>query len=365
MDRLATPRVLVVCRGSAEHGLGHVMRARTVATCLAKRSSVGVVGVGDPDILGPLLRGRGLTFWTAAEYGAALDIQQQFMPDVVVFDTTYFPEDAFAEMKRRAMAVSLSPAFNCQSRVDLVFHRTRCLTDELTSLGSTVPIRSGLDYVVLRETCHRIPEETYFRSLDRGPLAVAISMGGVDAGNNTLQLLSSLRHLSSPLLLWVLLGEGYAHSYQALVDCVSKDTRHEIILAKTTDSLWRVMETCSVAILAGGITTYEAAFAGLPSINVLQNDRGPALVQELVDRGVGLAAGPPFANALPRVNSELARLERDRPELLAMHRRSLGLIDGQGAERIAQEIEAAYQARYLPSPSHACAPLDEDHSRAA
>ncbi|HKB05742.1 MAG TPA: hypothetical protein VKD90_26215 [Gemmataceae bacterium] len=349
MDGLSTTRVLVVCRGSSEHGLGHVMRARTVASWLARRMPVGVVGLGEPALLSPLLWGRGFTFWVEPDPAGVLARHRQLAPDVVVFDTTVFPEEPFAEIRREAMVVSLSPAFNLQQHVDLVFHRTRSLTRDLTGLGPGVAVRRGLDYVVLRETCHRIPEEAYARNLERDPLAVAISMGGVDAGNNTLQLLSSVVQVPTPMLLWVLLGEGYAHSYQALADCASRNTRHEIILAKTTDSLWRVLETCSVALLAGGVTSYEAAYAGLPAIHLLQNDLGPPLVEELVDREVGLAVGPPFASALLRVNVELSRLEKARGELLAMHRRSHGLIDGRGAERIATEIEAFYRDVYLPA----------------
>ncbi len=349
MDKSATPRILVVCRGSSEHGLGHVMRARTVASWLSKRVPVDVLAIGDLEVIEPLLRGRGLTFWVEANLAGALPLYRRLNPQVVVFDTMEFPVDDFLAIKRDTMTVSLSPAFNCQPHVHLVFHRTQYLTQDLIGLGSSVTIRRGLDYVVLRETCHKIPEDTYIRNLNRGPLAVAISMGGVDATNHTLQLLTSISQLSTPLLLWVLLGEGYAHSYQALVDCVSADTRHEIILAKTTDSLWRVMETCSLAILAGGITTYEAAFAGLPSINLLRNDLGPPLLKELVERGVGIPAGPPFLAALPQVNAELVRLEQSRPELLQMHRSANGLIDGRGAERIANEIEEFYHAEYRPA----------------
>lgn len=339
MDASASSRrVLMVCAGSATHGLGHVMRARTVASALARHVAVQVVALGDPAVLTPLLRGRGVPFTVNADPADAADICRDWNPQVVAFDTTTFPEPHLLDMKRGRLVAGLSPAFDCQHLVDVLFHRTRVLTPELERF--TGDLRSGLKYVVLRETCQRIPDDTFERSLDRGPLAVAISMGGVDAGNNTLKLLSSIATLPIPLLLWVSLGEGYAHSYHSLVERVETNPRHEVILARTTDSLWRVLETCSVAVLAGGITTYEAAFAGLPSINVLQNDRGPALVRELIDEGVALAAGPPFDAALAAVNDHLLRLDRERYALLDMHRRGGGLIDDLGAERIAQEITA-------------------------
>ena len=87
MEKIATPRVLVVCRGSSEHGLGHVMRARTVATCLSHQLPVEVVAVGDSEILDPLLRGRGLTYRLEASLEAVLPHYRRLNPQVVVFDT--------------------------------------------------------------------------------------------------------------------------------------------------------------------------------------------------------------------------------------------------------------------------------------
>lgn len=341
------PRLLMICRGSSDHGLGHVMRTRTVASCLARRLQVAIVALGETAVLTSLLQGRNLTFRIENDPGKVLAVQSELQPDIVVFDAIDFPEPVLLELRRRAMLVSLSPAFSGQAHMDLLFHRTKYLGRELGSPAPPESLRCGLEYVVLRENCLQIGEDVYERNLARQPLSIAISMGGVDAGNNTLRLLASISQLAHPLLVWVLLGEGYAHSYQALVDCTNRAGRHEIILAKTTDSLWRVLETSSLAILAGGVTTYEAAFARLPSINVLANERGPILVQELVEAGVCLAAGPPFASALPAINTHIARLEQSRGELLNMHRHCHGLIDGHGAERIAHQIEAFFANEFV------------------
>jgi spore coat polysaccharide biosynthesis predicted glycosyltransferase SpsG len=365
LDQTNSPRILLVCRGSSEHGLGHIMRARTVATWLAQKAIVHLVAFGDAEILVALLRGREFEYTIASEHRQVVTLRQQLQATLVVFDTVQFSEDVLLEMKSHAKLVSISPAFNCQRYMDVVFHRTECLTQELQELDAKVELRRGLQYVVLRETCHRISEETYSKNLNRGALAIAISMGGVDAGNNTLTLLSSISQISTPMLIWVLLGEGYSHSYQALVECVNRTVGHEIILAKTTDSLWHVLETCSVGILAGGITTYEAAYAGLPTINILHNDRGPALVNELVQKGIAVAAGPPFDASLSKVNEELMRFEQSRHLLLEMHRRTNGLIDHQGAERIANEIHQISLQNGTQEPHHRQHVIRGDKSKAA
>jgi spore coat polysaccharide biosynthesis predicted glycosyltransferase SpsG len=140
-----------------------------------------------------------------------------------------------------------------------------------------------------------------------------------------------------------MLGEGYTHSYQDLVDSI-KGSRHEIILAKSNDSMWRILSTCALTILAGGTTTYEAAYAGLPSINTLETNQHLFLIQELVDKGICLCAGTTFSESLNHLNSLILQLSQNPNELFAIHQRSKALISGLAAEKIVQEIHSIYQS---------------------
>ena len=334
-------RVMFCCRGSLQDGLGHVMRSRTVALEMARRSSVQLVVIGD-QYVNALLAGKGLNYQVISEDAMLAQILDEFQPHVVVFDLIYFSESAFQAIRKHGMTVSLSPIFNCLAQTDLFFHRT-AQHDAAWNFTEQKPVlRCGLEYAVVREDCVRIPEAIYQHNIEQNPLSIVISMGGSDASNKTLQALNTLRSVPAPMLFWVLLGEGYAHSYQALVDCIQEDSCHEIILAKTNNSMWRIMRMCTLAILGGGTITYEAAYAGLPSINVFEVGEHVFLVKELVDKGVCLNAGYPLEDAINVVKANVARLERSRDNLLAMHQKCKLLIDGLGARRIAEEVVAFY-----------------------
>ncbi len=205
-------------------------------------------------------------------------------------------------------------------------------------------MRKGLEYAVVPEYCRRIPEGVFRHSLEARSPAIAISMGGTDTANKTLQILNVLARVRRRLLVWVMLGEGYAHSYEDLVHCMH-GSRHEVILAQTHDSMWRVLSTCTLAILAGGTTTYEAARAGLPSINTLESPDHYYLIQELVELGVCSCAGKDLADSLANLEDQVSNLLESKGLLLDMHRRSRELIDGRGAERIAQALHTLHEAR--------------------
>lgn len=331
-------RILFACRGSTTDGLGHVMRSRSVAVEMARRNSVRMVVVGD-EYVDSLVTGRGLNYKIVNSEQQLRQAYDDFKPHVVVFDSLEFSDSLIEHMRPHSITVSLSPVFNLLAQVDLVFHRTIYFGDDWNIDPEHGPeIRYGLQYSVVRNQCEKIAEAEYERTLRQEPLSVVISMGGADAGNKTLATLRAIQSVRCPLLIWALLGEGYGHSYQPLVDCVQQNKQHEIILAKTSESMWRVMKTCSLAILAGGTVSYEAAFAGLPAINVFENPNHMFLVRELVEKNVCISAGYPFDEALDVVTANLAYLQQNRDELLMMHRNSHGAIDGDGAVRIATEI---------------------------
>lgn len=329
-------RLLFCCRGSAQDGLGHVIRTRAVIDRLPADVSAELVVLGQDECAAPLLDGLRVpwSFSTADE--AVAERADAVDPGVVMLDTMTLRRPVFERVAAGRVSASLSPIFDQLEDVDLAFSRTRYAADG--SVPEAPNRRHGLEYAIVRRECKRIDTELFGRHLDESPMAVAISMGGADAPNRTLRVLEALRGLRAPATFWVLLGEGYAHSYNALVEAVKLDHRHEVILAKTNQSMWRILRNCSLAILAGGVTTYEAAYAGLPSINLLDTERHAFLVRELVERGAALIGGSIDAGDGAALRAEVDHLEGDRETLMRMHQACKQLIDGSGAERVIDEV---------------------------
>ncbi|MEC9092971.1 MAG: hypothetical protein VX438_09720 [Planctomycetota bacterium] len=340
-------RILFVCRGSTRDGLGHIMRSRSVAKEMSRLAAVKMLVIGE-SYVDALLRGRGLNYEVASDESQFAPAVRTFKPDVIVFDTLTASAATIRLAKSQAMVVSLSPVFDQLREMDLVFHRTKYHgSDWKYDLNTGPELRCSLDYAVVRDNCIKISHDEFSENLGQDRLAIAVSMGGADAGNKTLKMLRALTVVQKPLLIWTLLGEGYAHSYEALVECVRQSTQHEIILAKTSDSMWRVLKTCCLAVLAGGTITYEAAYAGLPSINLFENNKHVFLVNELVDQGVCVSAGHPMEDAVDVAAANISLLESDRPRILEMHELSKGLIDGRAGRRISEEILDSYWVRYF------------------
>lgn len=328
---MTNTRALFLCRGSYYDGLGHVVRSKSVSRVMKARADIKLVVIGDSNVDNLLLDFPESE--VVATESEAIKKIEEFSPQLCFVDLINLERPNMERIAELAVTVGLSPIFHQMDRLDLLFHRTEVL-DKTWPTGPE--IRSGLEYTVLGEHCTRISESAFRRTLDSPTLSVAVSMGGTDSANKTLQMINTIKRSTGKLLLWVLLGEGYAHSYQDLVEEVG-DSPHEIILVKTRDSMWRILETCAVAVLAGGTTTYEAAYAGLPSLNSLEAPEHEFLIRELVDARVCDRIGDSFAESLENVLPAIDRLGKDRRPLLDMHLSSRGLIDASGSYRIVEE----------------------------
>lgn len=325
-------RTLFVCRATTASGLGHLIRSKSLAATFAGfdgAANVTLLVVGEPFVQRLL---HGCTFRhevVASEDDLALTAEY----DTIFFDMLTLGNERFlAAAHRRARLACISPIFDRMGEMDLLFHRTR--HHRLAAGQAPKRVYAGLEYTVIQQNCLRISAGVYERNLEQDALPIAIAMGGGDAANKTLRFLRSLKGCAVPATFWVMLGEGYQHSYDRLIGEISTDIAHEIILARTNRSMWEIMKNCALAILPGGITAYEAAYAGLPTIALLEDEGQRYLVEELVEHGVCIYGGPIDDGHLAGLHPTLETLHRDRHQLMQMHIGAKRLIDGHGGRRI-------------------------------
>nr|MBD3621827.1 hypothetical protein [Sunxiuqinia sp.] len=331
-------KLLFITKGSAKIGFGHIVRSSTLAQeAVDAGHGVTYIAIGAEEIKN-ILKGKNFSPMFLEKESDLLSQAFSFY-DAVIFDLLELKTRSFLFLSSRtARKISISPIFNHNSKVDLLFNRTKYVDPEIQSLD--LRKYCGLDYTILKRSCLRVDTGEYIKNLDKENLHIAISMGGGDAQNKTLQFLRQVKGIIVPTTFWVLLGEGYKHSYNQLIEEISLDLRHEIILAKTNRSMWRIVNNCSMIVLAGGITTYEAAFCGIPSINFLYKKGNSYLIEELVENQACINAGEiDESNIMRKFPGIVNHLFRNKEQLIKMHQKSMSLVDDRGCERILNVLQ--------------------------
>ena len=223
--------------------------------------------------------------------------------------------------------LSISPIFSHLDKVDTVIHRSKYFEQDLAH----AKLIKGLEFAIIQSGCRQIDRGVRSNgNISEQRLSLAVSMGGGDAANKTLQVIKRLNEIEGHFTIWAMLGEGYKHSYDDLIE-ESKQSRHEIILAKTNESMWRVLSLASMLILPGGVTSYEAAYAGLPTLNIVENPRQESLVRELCENRVSYQIN---GISDDKLLEQIERFDKNRELLYEMHMRTKGLIDDRAGERI-------------------------------
>lgn len=333
-------KTLVICRGSVNEGLGHLFRSRTFANTVAEKGKdIKVIAIISEE-METLFQNVKFPFSFVKEDKEVIPLINAEAPQAIVFDLTVIDREVFDHAKQmKIRTISISPVFEWMEEIDLLFTRSDQSPD-----FKNVKVYSGLEYAIFNQDTVRIPDELYRHNLKNKKLSVAISMGGGDAANNTLEVLKSVIHLQEPAVFWVLLGEGFNHCYNELVQTTSKTPHHEIILAKTNQNMWDIMSNCVIGIFTGGLTTIESVYAGLPSINIFQSRRFRDVINpELFEMGICLDGGDLSDSYLSHATKILNDINKNRNKLWEMHLASQGLIDKKGSCRVLEIIEKTNQ----------------------
>lgn len=228
------------------------------------------------------------------------------------------------------LLVSLSPIFNHFEKVDILFTREQP-KDIFSNLDHTPKTFVGRDYALLGPNAIRISAGHYESVLYQRKPSIGVCMGGTDPQNLTYKIIEILGQWNKTAIFWVALSDSYPHDINVLRSLISQDSKHEIVLATTYSSLWDVMSNCSLILLQGGVSTYEAIYAGLPSINFPKSPDSSFLLRSVEINSLGWAFDS--VEALKK-GEILDKIFSEKSKLMAMHIACKAYLDDNSPYRI-------------------------------
>lgn len=168
---------------------------------------------------------------------------------------------------------------------------------------------------------------------------VLITVGGSDDQHLTSTALQAVCSLADPnLSLKVVLGAGFSGKLKREVEDIAQQGVGSLELLEHRADLAEVMLWADLAIIGDGLTKYEAAVTGTPSIMLCRPDRKVSINQEFAQLGstVYLGYGRPLETAL--IAQQVERLLGDATLRNQMSQRGKALVDGRGIDRIIAQI---------------------------
>lgn len=220
--------------------------------------------------------------------------------------------------------------FPCQLVVNGDAH-ARKLTYH-SSFGDTVFLL-GTEYSILRDEFWKIPSRVVTNAVRN----ILVTLGGADPCNLMPRVLSFLSVLRGSFSISAIIGPFFNNIEE--VRAVARRANGQIRLVYSPDSVCGLMMEADLAISAGGQTLYELARTGCPTVAVRMASNQDKQLQLFAQAGfvrpVGRADDRSVVSA---IGDAVISLLSDSRARSAMSAAGQGLVDGQGALRVAQTI---------------------------
>ena len=321
-------KILIRTDGNKTIASGHIRRCLSIAEALSDKGADVCFYFTDPQSIGLLdgfCRGDGVSF---------RHIMQAEEADLIFTDSYSFTPDDYRDIRRYApLTGCIDDLCNFDPDVDLLVNYSPAPPEDLYSariklLGPLyAPLRrqfAGCQYEV-RENAGRI----------------FISTGGTDPFSIIEKLLKEIYEengrsdLNCEVMLGSFFEEGYKERLRALAD------KHACIrLNEKVSDVAGLMTRCDLAVTAGGTTLYELCAAGTPTVVFTIADNQCPFARSFAEKQAVCYEGDIRSDAglISRLYSRIDSLLPDREKRYGMHEHGRAIVDGGGAQRIAEAI---------------------------
>ncbi len=192
----------------------------------------------------------------------------------------------------------------------------------------------GLDYAIVDRSYIAI-SKTPIKDL---PERVLVAFGYRDSPDATAHVLEALDRLGAQWnpTVTVALGANAPNLKHVEAACDRLGTRAMLVVDSV--GLQNLISDCDFAVGAGGVSAVERAAAGRPSLTIALNALQVPASRALAQAGATADCGLLASLSAEKLDTALMSLARDRSARASMARSGRRVVDGRGAERVAQRL---------------------------
>lgn len=177
------------------------------------------------------------------------------------------------------------------------------------------------------------------REIKKDAQNILVSMGGSDPLNVTLKIAKALNLMDKPSLnLRLVIGAGFKASVKQELVSILKTFKGNYKIIEGSDNLAELMLWSDLAITGGGLTKYETAVTGTPSVIISHVDNEATMAKEFERCGSTLHLGLISEVYEEDIVKAIEKILNDYALRSEMSKRGKNMVDGKGVERIILEI---------------------------
>jgi spore coat polysaccharide biosynthesis protein SpsF len=349
-----TVKVLVRCDGDALCGLGHVVRSLAVADELREQHGCGIsfaMASGAPGMA--LVREKGFPVAAKPDGVAEEDwlegVMQRQRPDLLLLDVrSGLSREKVGDWRRNGIVIAtVDDPSERRLEADLAFYPPVPQARGLDWSEFTGELYLGWEWVLLRKDFAATAAAGETAPGGDAPAQVLVTMGGSDPAGMTLVALRALDQVQSDLAVTVVVGAAFSHDAE-LAELIGA-LRHPVSLRRNVTEMAALMRGADVCIASFGVTAYELAAVGVPSILLCLSEDHASSASALSAAGIAVNLGLHQEVSAEDLAGSIRALLEDPERRRGISCEAKRLIDGRGAIRTAEILVEKVTSHYAPS----------------
>lgn len=244
--------------------------------------------------------------------------------------------------KNGAIIVTIDDPSERRLFADLAFYPPVPQVKEMSWVGFNGVLYCGWEWVPLKNNILKARENKIKRK-DGKNTSLLLTMGGSDPAGITIQVLNAIDSSKEQIIPNVIIGPEFMHANELNLFLSTAKKKYNII-----NGNFDIIETLSeadLAIISFGVTAYELASLGVPTIIIsLSDDHAKsASVFDAESMSISLGNFKDVDNKM--ISNSLSYLLGNKKELKKMKEKNLKNSDAKGSSRIANVINNFFDSK--------------------
>ncbi len=346
--------LLIRADGNVQMGTGHVMRCISLAQGWRRAGGKVLFALAEatPN-LEQRLRGEDFSFVRLnAPMGGETDVAQtvalarRHSAAWVIADGYHFGADYQCGIKTAGLRLLLFDDYGHATHysADVILNQDLCADARLYQQREKhARLLLGPRYVLLREQFQAW--RNWKRSIPKAARNILLTLGGSDPNNVTGKVIEALCGLDVKTKIVV----GGSNPHLGKLQAAIRGSKPAFELVVDATNMPELMAWADTAIAAGGTTSSELLFMGLPMLLLVLADNQRLQVEAVHREGAGLNMGPPDHLTTDVLRRAVEALQSAADRRKQMSARGRQLVDGAGIERVIQAIRTAGKQDATPA----------------
>ena len=328
----------IVFRTEGDHilGMGDVGKAIALADKFTGQLDEALFILSRGEEAVAAVKDRGYRLHTVDSLVMEREVLQAFRPDAIILHKLNNSPEYIKSLKElTGLIVTIDDAGEgaqySDLRINVIFHAAEAITDP--------------QYIALKSEFQEVHESR--KTISNQVRELLITQGGGDTYGFTPMIIRALEQTICRPHFTVVMGPAFRHQTE-LAAAVSASTL-DLTLVYNARNMAELMRDADLAITAGGLTMFELACVGTPSLVICAERFEMETAGRLEKAGAAVNLGFGGDMDYARLPEAVETLAADYDTRKLMSLRAKALIDGQGCERIIRLIRGRVEQAHTSS----------------